>query len=143
MNVCATFKEQLDNAARPSDHSTMERRASRMIPTIQEVRVRIQKFTNPSKVACLRSQMNRLILTCLSRRGPTLAIAGPFERCRDSIMAAFPCHSDQAVAIVPVPFRVRSCIEQQLNDFGMCFAGGEVNRRRIELAATAERRIPV
>src|SRR5437773_3026059 len=28
MNVCATIKEQLDNAARLSDHSTMERRAS-------------------------------------------------------------------------------------------------------------------
>src|SRR6516165_1590449 len=68
VNVCATFKEQLDNAARPSHHSTMERRASRMIPTIHEVRVRIQKLTNSSKIAGLRSQMNGVILTCLSRR---------------------------------------------------------------------------
>src|SRR4051812_4748346 len=47
VNVRPTFKEQLDNASRFSDHSTMERRTSRMIPAIQEVRVRIQKLTNP------------------------------------------------------------------------------------------------
>ena len=143
VNVCATFKEQFDNAACPSDHRTMERRASRMIPTIHEVGVRIQKFTNPSKVAGLSSQMNRVILTCLSRRGPTLSIASPLESCRDGIMAAFACHSDQAVAIIPVPFRVRSCIEQHLNNLGMSFADREVNRRRIEIAASAQRRIAV
>src|SRR6516225_5994362 len=58
-------------------------------------------------------------------------------------MAAFPCHSDQAVTIVPVPFRVRSGIEQHLNNLGVPFADGEVNRRRIEIAATAQRRISV
>src|SRR5262249_59706454 len=116
----------------------MERRASRVIPTIQEVRVRIQKLTNPSKVAGLRSQMYRVILTRLSRRGPPLSIASPLESGRDGIMAAFPCHSDQAVAIVPVPFRVRSGIEQHLNNLGVSFADGEVNRRRIEIAATAQ-----
>ena len=110
-----------------------------MIPTIQELRVRIQKFTDPSKVAGLRSQMNRVILTCLSRRGPTMLIASPLEDCRDGIMATFPCHSDQAVAIVPVPFRVRFCIEQHLNNLGVSFADGEVDRRRIEIAATAQR----
>src|SRR5260370_28438207 len=35
VNVCATFKEQLDNAARLSDHSTMQRRASPLIPPSQ------------------------------------------------------------------------------------------------------------
>src|SRR5262249_36526527 len=80
VNVCATFKEQLDNAARLPDHRTVERRASRMIPTIQEVRVHIQKLTNPSKVAGLRSQMNGVILTSLGRWGPALSIASPLER---------------------------------------------------------------
>src|SRR5262245_26517784 len=40
VNVRPTFKKQFDHAARLSDHSTMERRASRMIPTIQKMRVR-------------------------------------------------------------------------------------------------------
>jgi hypothetical protein len=121
----------------------MERRASPVIPTIQQVRVRIQKLTNPSKVAGLRSQMNGVILKRLSRRGPPLSVASPLESYRDGIMAAFPCHFDEALAIVPVPFRVRSGIEQHLNDVGVPFADGEVNRRRIEIAATAKRRISV
>jgi hypothetical protein len=143
VNVCAAFEEQLDDAARLPNHSTMERRASRVIPTIQQVRVRIQKLTNPSKVAGLRSQMDGVILKRLSRRGPPLSVASPLENYRDGIMAAFLCHSDQAVAIVPVPFRVRSGIEQHLNDLGVPFADGEVNRRRVEIAATAQRRISV
>jgi hypothetical protein len=143
VNVCAAFEEQLDDSARLPNHSTMERRASTVISTIQQVRVRIQKFTNPSNVAGLRSQMNWVILKRLRRRGPPLSLASPLENYRNGIMAAFPCHSDQAVAIVPVPFRVRSGIEQHLNNLGVPFADGEVNRRRIEIAATAQRRISI
>jgi hypothetical protein len=79
VNVRATFEEQLGDGARPSDHSTMERRASCMIPTIHEVGVHIQKLTNPSKVAGLRRQMNGVIHECLSRRSPSLSIASPLE----------------------------------------------------------------
>jgi hypothetical protein len=98
VNVCATFKEQLDNAARPSDHSAMERRASRTIPTIHEVRVRIQQFTNPPKVAGLRSQMNRVILTYLSRRSPVWSTASPFENRRDLIEGVLAQRADVGIA---------------------------------------------
>jgi hypothetical protein len=79
VNVGAALEEQRDDPSCLSDHCTMERRPSGMIPTIQEVRVRIQKPTNPSEVAGLRSPMNGVILTWLSRRDPTLSIAGPLE----------------------------------------------------------------
>src|SRR5262249_57324032 len=61
VNVCATFKEQRDNAACLSDHSTMERRTSRTIATIEEVRVgRSEEHT--SELQSLTNIVCRLLL---------------------------------------------------------------------------------
>jgi hypothetical protein len=141
MDIRSPIQKQLDNFSRGAGDCAMKRRATRAIAAIEQCRFLIQELSNTLRIISVRRGEDWMILGRCGGNRPTATVAVLFQQFGNSVVASLPCHIDKTVAVIPVPFRIRSGIEQQLDNLGMPLAYSKMNRLRVPVALSAPLRI--
>src|SRR5205085_123643 len=134
VNIRSAIEEKFDDGPRVLHNCPMKRRAARTVAAIQQGGIGIKKLTNAGDIPRVDSQMNRMILASLRRRGSAATVAVFLQNPDDNVVTALLRHVDQAVSIVAVPLGVRPRVKQHLDDFRVSLANSKMDRRRVEIS---------
>jgi hypothetical protein len=134
MDIGAAIEQERNRAACRSEHSPMQRRASRAVTAIDETWFGIQKVPDTQDIVCLRSAMNRMIV---ARRNSSPALASLLKQSRDALMPTVSGHFDEAAIVRSIPLRVCARFDENLHGIQMSRACREVNRLGVPVLRTA------